>query len=207
LSDASGAQALVEVGAASAALRGESVSGDKCLVEAYPGGVLVGAVDGLGHGGEAEHAAGRAVSVLEEDAGAALPTLFERCHARLSRTRGVVMSLATFAEADDRLTWLGVGNVEGTLLRADVQTRAPTESILLLGGVVGFQLPKLRPSTTQLMAGDTVILTTDGIESSFRYGLTAGRPSQELADLILSKHRKHNDDALVLVARYLGGEG
>jgi phosphoserine phosphatase RsbX len=205
LSDEPGAQTLVEVGTAAAALGGESVSGDQCLVQAHPGGVLIAAIDGLGHGGEAEHAARRAVSVLEEDAAAPLPTLFERCHARLARTRGVVMSLASFDAAGARLTWLGVGNVEGTLLRADSASRAPTESILLLGGVVGFQLPRLRPSTTELGAGDTLILTTDGIESGFRYGLKAGRPAQQLADQILDRHRKHNDDALVLVARYLGG--
>jgi phosphoserine phosphatase RsbX len=207
LSDEAGAQTLVEVGTAAAALGGESVSGDHCLVHAHPNGVLVAAVDGLGHGGEAEHAARRAVSVLEEDAGAPLPTLFERCHTRLVRTRGVVMSLASFDATGDLLTWLGVGNVEGTLLRADAQSRVPTESIMLLGGVVGFQLPRLRPSTTDLSAGDTLVLTTDGIESGFRHGLSAGRPAQELADQILDAHRKHNDDALVLVARYLGGEG
>jgi phosphoserine phosphatase RsbX len=206
LSEGSGAQTLVEVGAALAALRGESVSGDRSLVEPFDGGVLIAAVDGLGHGDDAAHAAARAASVLTEDPGAPLKTLFERCHARLTRTRGVVMSLASFGEADRKLTWLGVGNVEGTLLRANAKARPPTEAIMLLGGVVGFQLPSLRPSTTELNAGDTLILTTDGIESSFRYGLSAGGPPQDLADRILNDHRKHSDDALVVVARYLGGE-
>jgi negative regulator of sigma-B (phosphoserine phosphatase) len=175
-------------------------------VAPFGGGVLLGAVDGLGHGDEAAHAANRAVSVLQEDAGAPVNMLFERCHVRLARTRGVVMSLASFAEREARLTWLGVGNVEGTLLRADAEATWPTESILLLGGVVGFQLPRLRPSTTEVRRGDTLILTTDGIESGFRHGLRPGRPAQELADHILDNHRKTNDDALVLVARYLGGE-
>jgi phosphoserine phosphatase RsbX len=76
---------------------------------------------------------------------------------------------------------------------------------MLLGGVVGFQLPRLRPSTTELKRGDTLILTTDGIESGFRHGLRPGRPAQVLAEQILDGHRKHSDDALVLVARYLGG--
>jgi phosphoserine phosphatase RsbX len=205
LSEDSGAQAVVEVGVAAAALEGESVSGDQCLVRAYPGGVLVAAIDGLGHGDDAAVAAKRAVSVIGEDAGAPLEKLFERCHARLARTRGVVMSLAAFGPADDRLTWLGVGNVEGTLIRADPESRQPMESIMLLGGVVGFQLPRLRASTTQLGRGDTLILTTDGIESGFRHGLRAGGPAQELAEQIMKGHGKRNDDALVLVARYLGG--
>ena len=200
-------QTLLDIGAAAAPLPGELVSGDVPVVEPFQGGVLVAAIDGLGHGGEAAQAALRAQSVLEDHAGAPLPALFERCHARLARTRGVAMSLAAFHETDHRLTWLGVGNVEGMLLRAEAAPGASSESILLLGGVVGYQLPRLRPSTTQIGPGDTLILTTDGIASSFRYGLSADAPSQQVADRILSQHRRESDDALVIVARYLGDPG
>jgi hypothetical protein len=55
--------------------------------------------------------------------------------------------------------------------------------------------------------GDTLILTTDGIESGFRHGLRPGRRPQDLAEHILGNHGKTNDDALVLVACYRGGEG
>lgn len=205
MSEESREQTLVEIGAASATLPGELVSGDVPVVEPFQGGVLVAAIDGLGHGGEAAQAALRAQSVLEDHAGAPLPALFERCHARLARTRGVAMSLAAFHQREHRLTWLGVGNVEGMLLRAEAAPGAPSESILLLGGVVGYQLPNLRPSTTHVAPGDTLVLTTDGIESAFRYGLRAEGPSQRLADRILSEHRRESDDALVIVARYLGG--
>jgi phosphoserine phosphatase RsbX len=195
----------VEVGAASAALPGEIVSGDLHLVEPFPGGALVGAVDGLGHGGEAAYAALRAVSALEEEPGAPLPMLFARAHARLARTRGAAISLASFDEANDVMSWLGVGNVEGTLVRAQADPRAPTESILLLGGVVGYQLPHLRPSRTEVGAGDTLILATDGIASSFRRSLDQAGTPQEIADRILAKHARASDDALVVVARYRGG--
>ena len=48
------------------------------------------------------------------------------------------------------MTWLGVGNVDGFLLRADNQTKPAHESLFLRGGVVGYQLPSLRPSTLLL---------------------------------------------------------
>lgn len=205
MSDEGDPRSLVDVGAASAALPGELVSGDVHLAETFPGGALVAAVDGLGHGGEAAQAAIRAVSVLEEQPEAPLPTLFERCHARLARTRGVAMSLASFSAAQGEMSWLGVGNVEGTLVRAGGGTAAPVESIMLLGGVVGYQLPRLRPSTAQVAPGDTLILATDGIGSGFRHGLDPAGTPQALADRILAEHSKRNDDALVVVARYLGG--
>jgi negative regulator of sigma-B (phosphoserine phosphatase) len=195
---------VVDFGVASRPLAGEPESGDLHLVSAFPDGVLVAAVDGLGHGAEAAVAARAACEALGNDPGADLPTLFERCHRRLARTRGVVMSLASFGEREGVMKWLGVGNVEGLLLRADA---APTnESILLLGGVVGYQLPTLRPTTTQVAHGDVLMLATDGIRTGFAHGLDRSEPAQQLADRILANHAKPTDDALVLVARYLGGE-
>jgi hypothetical protein len=195
---------VVDVGVATLALAGESESGDLHLVEPFPGGVLVAAVDGLGHGGEAASAARLACATLERDPAATLPELFERAHRRLLRTRGVVMSLASFDDRDGVLTWLGVGNVEGTLLRAGAAASPPSESILLRGGVVGYQLPPLRPSRTGLGPGDTLVLTTDGVRTGFLAGLELGEPAQRIADRILADHARENDDALVLVARYLG---
>jgi negative regulator of sigma-B (phosphoserine phosphatase) len=205
LSEHAREQTLLEVGAANATLPGELVSGDLHLVEPFPGGVLVAAVDGLGHGGEAAQAALRAVSVLEEHAAAPLTELFERCHARLARTRGVVMSLAAFADSEALMTWVGVGNVEGTLVRAQAAAAARPESILLLGGVLGHALPRLRPSTTPVNPGDTLIFATDGVHGGYLAGIDPSQPPQELADRILSDHFKGSDDALVLVARYRGG--
>jgi phosphoserine phosphatase RsbX len=193
---------VVEVGFATATLPGEQESGDLHVVEPYPGGMLVAAIDGLGHGPDAASASRMACETLREEPGADLPDLFVRCHGRLSRSRGVVMSLAQFSEEDPVMRWLGVGNVEAALVRAASPARA--DSILLLGGVVGYQLPRLRPSTTDLEAGDIVILATDGIRHGFLHGVDPERPPQQLADGILASHRKENDDALVVVARYAG---
>ena len=78
------------------------------------------------------------------------------------------------------------------------------DSILLLGGVVGYQLPRLRPSSTVVEAGDMLILTTDGIHHGYAEGLAVSGDCQALADRILETHGKGSDDALVVVARYLG---
>ena len=51
--------------------------------------------------------------------------------------------------------------------------------------------------------GDTVILATDGIRDGFADGLAVAGTPQMMADAILAKHAKGNDDALVLVARYV----
>jgi len=51
--------------------------------------------------------------------------------------------------------------------------------------------------------GDTLVFVTDGIYSDFVLNLSALEAPQKSADRILAEHRRGNDDALVLVTRYL----
>jgi hypothetical protein len=116
------------------------------------------------------------------------------------------MSLASFNALDNTMTWLGVGNVEGLLLRADVAADPPRENVLLRGGVVGYQLPALHTATLPVTRGDVLILATDGIRGGFAEDVTLSDPPQRIAEHILARRATGMDDALVLVARYLGRE-
>jgi serine phosphatase RsbU (regulator of sigma subunit) len=179
-------------------------SGDLDVVVGFEDGALVALIDGLGHGTEAAIAANTAARILKAHAREPVSALVERSHEGLRKTRGAVMSLASFNARDSLLTWIGVGNVEGLLLRADSATLPNREGMSLRGGVVGYQLPPLRATALSVALGDTLILATDGIRSGFTAGLALERSPQELADGILARHGKVSDDALVLVARYLG---
>ena len=190
--------------AATRTMSGEIECGDAHLVVELPGGALVAVVDGLGHGREAAIAAREAVATLTQHADEPVVPLLQRCHGQLRATRGVVMTLASFRAADATMTWLGVGNVEGFLLRANAAAIPARESVLLRGGVVGYEIPPLRPATHRVAAGDTLVLATDGIRSAFAEGLDVAVPPREMAAGILARHAKDTDDALVLVARWLG---
>src|SRR2546425_10994289 len=109
---------FLEWGVATFALAGASLSGDRHVVLPTPKGGLVGVVDGLGHGQEAAAAADIAVATLCHHAEEAIIGVFQQCHERLRRTRGVVMSLASFTRAPGTMTWMGIGNVEGLVCRA-----------------------------------------------------------------------------------------
>ena len=200
---------LIEWGVATLALPGEAQSGDLHLVKPVGTGVLVAVVDGLGHGAEAATAAQAAVAALERHATESPIALIERCHRALKGTRGVVMSVALFARPERSMTWLGVGNVEGLLLYGDSAARSgsPRTSLVTRGGIVGSELPRPHPVVLPIAAGDTLIFTTDGIREGFAEALSSEATPQQLADHILARHGKGTDDALVLVARYLGGAG
>ena len=197
---------MVEYATATMTLPGQAESGDRHLVVRLPRGVLVAAVDGLGHGEEAAVASEVAVRSLERNAKEPLLALLRRCHEELVGTRGVVMSLATIGSPKGMVSWVGIGNVEGLLLRAGASRRGADASLLLRRGVVGVRLPAVAVSVVPLVAGDTLIFATDGIRSDFAHGINGLDPPQEIADGILARHRKGTDDALVLVARYVGGE-
>jgi hypothetical protein len=197
---------LIAWGAAARPLEGEAESGDLYVVQPFPKGVLVAAVDGLGHGPEAAAAARSAVAILKDYAHEPVISLLRRCHERLLRTRGAVMSLASFNALDSTMTWLGVGNVEGVLLRADAAADPPRENVLLRSGVVGYQLPTLHASILPVTRGDVLILATDGIRSGFAEDVSLSDPPQRIAEHILARRATGMDDALVVVARYLGHE-
>jgi negative regulator of sigma-B (phosphoserine phosphatase) len=181
---------------------GEEESGDLHVVQPFPGGTLLAALDGLGHGVEAAAAARAAVESLRTHAQDSVISLVRRCQMDLQETRGVVMSLASFSALDSSLTWLGIGNVEGVLVRADPGGSPARESLLLRGGVVGYKLPMLSASVLTVNPGDILAFATDGVDTAFTAEVTATATLQPLADRILGQWGKTTDDALVLVARF-----
>src|SRR5207245_3038164 len=100
-------------------------------------------VQGLGRGVKACAAGQVAVATLETHAHEPAITLLQRCHQALKPTRGAAISLASFNATYGTITWLGVGNVEGVLLRADKNAATAQETIMLFSGVAGHQMPSL----------------------------------------------------------------
>ena len=197
-------QQLIDWNVASRTLAGQKVSGDMHLVEWFHHGVLLAAIDGVGHGEEAVFAAQTAVDVLREHAQESVISLLRRCHDKLTKTRGVVMTLASLSALEGTLTWLGVGNVEGRLLRAEPGAGHPGENLLLRSGLVGYQLPVLQAGVVPLSAGDVMIFATDGVRPGFAEGINLKQSPNHIAESILNQYFIGTDDALVLVARYRG---
>ena len=183
-------------------LAGEAVSGDVEVAAPCAGGVLLGAIDGLGHGPHAAEAANRARDVLLRAPADPLDTLVARCHDEMRHTRGAALALA-FICRDGRLRWLGVGNVEAVVSHAAADGRRARQSVMLLPGVVGQQIPRLRLAEVALSPGDMLVIATDGIRSMFLEALSSVDTPERTAQRILAEYGKTTDDALVLAAAYL----
>jgi len=195
---------IIEYGVATSALTGEAQSGDRHLILHRAGGVLIAAIDGLGHGYDAAFAAESAVSILENSSPEeSVITLMQLCHEGLRSTRGVVMSLASIDARQSLVTWIAVGNVQGVMLRRQSTRASVPDELLLRAGVVGERLPPLQAAMLPISRGDTLVFVTDGIRSDFVLNLSHLEAPQKSAERILAEHRRGDDDALVLVTRYL----
>jgi phosphoserine phosphatase RsbX len=186
-------------GLASLPLAGESESGDGFVVKAFDKGVLVAVIDALGHGPDAARAARVAAAALEQYAHDKPEVLVRRCNDLMRETRGAAISVASFDTQTRTMTWLGVGNVTGALVRADLAAEPRVKRLMVRGGVVGFQLPELQTSVVPVLPGDTLVLATDGVGIDFTHWLPAMASPQPLAEQILQRYATRDDDALVLV--------
>jgi phosphoserine phosphatase RsbX len=195
---------MVEYGVAKFAILGEGESGDQYLVCCNENGILIAAVDGIGHGAEAANAAKAATTILRNGIGEPILSLVATCHEKLRSTRGVVLSVASVDVKHGLITWLGVGNVQGVLVRADVKKGWPQETLLLRGGVVGDHLPQLQAAVLPIGQGDMLVFATDGVRTDFAGTLSALENPQRAADRILKGFSNKSDDALVLVSRITG---
>ncbi len=195
---------LLEWGVAARPLPGEHESGDHFLVKTFPEGAAIAVVDGLGHGAEAAAAARRAVAAVEAAVRDPLLTLFRRCHDALVGSRGVVMSVASIDTRTSRVSWAGVGNVDAWLLHPHTHDGKARTSLVTRGGVLGREVPPLTPVSLPLDPGDILVFATDGIREGFIEGMSLEDAPQRAASRIMATHGKGTDDALVLVAKYLG---
>ncbi len=187
---------MVEYGVAKHAHVGEGESGDTHMVCCNQNGVLIAVIDGIGHGEGAAEVARTAAALLRNSADEPVISLVERCHEKLKGTRGVVLSVAFVSFEQKMMTWIGVGNVQGMLVRANANNGHMQEPLLLRAGVVGSRLPSLQASVLPVSQGDTVVFTTDGIQNDFSTSLSARENPQRAADRILNKFRKRKKGKL-----------
>lgn len=189
---------LIEWAAAGRPRSGEFESGDAHVVVESAGAALIAVVDGLGHGSEAAQAARTALAAVESSPESPLSHIAAHCHQTLRETRGAVMTLARIDATAGTLTWLGIGNVAGVVVRG----AHPARDVLVSRvGLVGDHMPNVGPATLPFAIGDTLILATDGVDwSPFDRPVLDDHPGVVAREL-LDACGVASDDALVLVAR------
>ena len=181
-------------------LGANSECGDIGMIKVYDKQCFLALIDGLGHGEIANEAASIAYDYLEKNFGDHLVELMRELHEKLKGTRGIVAAFCHLNIETGDLRYVGIGNI-----RVKVQgTR--NFSFVPRDGVVGYIIPTPSLHFHKLHLGDILLMYSDGIREHFNPlehpGLFSGT-AQRIAESLLEKFGKKNDDASCIALRYL----
>jgi anti-sigma regulatory factor (Ser/Thr protein kinase)/serine/threonine protein phosphatase PrpC len=191
-------QGLLEYGALSAPYQQGEMSGDALVIQENEPQVLLGVIDGLGHGPEAYRASQKAAAYIRANSHLNLTNLLEDCHTQLLRTRGAVIGLAKVDLSRSLVTCAVVGNVT-------IKIAGPRLTLqpLALPGIIGHRLKPVREEVFPFLPGDFIFIHSDGISNRLDpESLDFGKNScRKLAENIIQEFGKFSDDQTILVAR------
>jgi anti-sigma regulatory factor (Ser/Thr protein kinase) len=177
---------------------GETVSGDQWSMICRDGVLYVMMVDALGHGVLA-HEAARTATQSFTDYGVDHPGAFlRRAHEALRSGRGAALAVARCDFDRGTLTYAGVGNVAGVIVRIDQRQHG----LVSHNGTVGADTITVKEFQYEWMPGEKLVMHTDGLRSrwmlSDRPGLSARHPAV-IAAVLHRDFLRGRDDATVLV--------
>ena len=185
-------------GAVSSNAPGETVSGDQWDIAQHDGFVLVLMVDGLGHGPKAYEAATAVRQVFAQHSSEAPGSLLHRMHTALRSSRGAAVAIARTDLSAGSMTYAGVGNVSGIVVKSDGQQ----QGLVSNNGTVGTDSISVKEFQYGWGPGDTFIMHTDGLKTRWslkdRPGLTARHPAI-VAAVMHRDYLRGRDDATVAV--------
>jgi negative regulator of sigma-B (phosphoserine phosphatase) len=172
---------------------GERANGDAVLVRRDAlGNSLLAVIDGLGHGPGAAEASRAAVDHLQEaQLSSPLEQLMRSLHGALKGTRGAVGTVCVID--GQRLRACAVGNVQLMCANCSVP-------LVLSAGVLGHSVAKFRIGECMVRVGARLALISDGVSTRFRLEELRGLAPEEACKTIMDRHRRHDDDATVLIA-------
>jgi len=197
---AAGPASEFDIGVGSRAVPGYGVNGDAYAV-CYPrlGLARVAVIDGLGHGVGAHEAAVHARELIETRTALQLVPLFQELDGLLRRTRGAVAAAADIDPGSGRIAFVGVGNIEATLLGPE-----GAQQLVSTSGILGNNTRRLRQFEYPWSPDSLLVLCSDGVRSAWRTGLDKrlwGAHPDVLANEIISNFTREADDATVLGIR------
>lgn len=176
--------------------------GDAWAVAVGTAGVIALVLDGLGHGPIASIAASTGVEAFLAGPDRPIADTAQTIHAAMARTCGGVGALAAFVSRDQRLDFVGVGDVSGRLIAPDETTRGLASH----PGIFGVRQPPLRVLPYQA-GGNLLVLHSDGVRDRWRLQDYPGLQHRHPALIAALLHRdfcRMADDGTILVVD-LGG--
>jgi serine phosphatase RsbU (regulator of sigma subunit) len=178
----------------------ESECGDTGVIKEFDDRCFLALVDVLGHGREAHDVALRAQAYLEQNCSEELADVMRGLHACLRGTRGLVAAICRLDIETGELLYTGIGNIVVRVLGPRAYRFVSRD------GIVGYMMSSVREQNLKLLAGDVLVMHSDGIREHFELsespGLLKGT-ARSIATGLLNAYGKETDDAACIALRYL----
>jgi anti-sigma regulatory factor (Ser/Thr protein kinase) len=186
-------------GAATRSCRQLPENGDAFIFKQWEGHALAGVIDGLGHGQFAQRASQTARQYIEQHFDQPLANLFLGVGRACRATRGVVMALARFDLARQKLIVASVGNIEVRLVGSPERF-----NLVVRRGIVGLNAPNPVILEHPWTSSCLLIMHSDGVRTHWNWNdfSELGRDTPNvIARRLLSELGSMDDDATVIAAR------
>ena len=186
-------------GAVSRCIPGETLNGDTYVISHLsPVKTIAAVIDGLGHGKEAHMASNIIKEQILLKSDLPLDELIKYIHQAARGTRGAVIGLIIINIETSKLSFVGVGNIEGF-----IQSASGKKSLISFGGILGHSIRTPRIFELPFQQGDSVCLFSDGINTRWNIDeLNWKEHPQKNADFLITNYSRLNDDATVLIINY-----
>jgi anti-sigma regulatory factor (Ser/Thr protein kinase) len=174
-------------------------NGDAFIIRQWEGHALVGVIDGLGHGQFAQRASQTARRYIEQHFDQPLDSIFRGVGRACRATRGVVMALARFDLARQKLVAASIGNVEMRLIGSPGRF-----NFIVRRGVLGLNAPNPVCTEHPWTPTSLLILHSDGLRTHWdwdEFRNLAQDPPDVIAQGLLRALGKIEDDATVVVVK------
>lgn len=195
---ASTAQCTLEIAGLAVPIAGEIACGDRVTWVQTPNRTILLAMDGLGHGIEADRAANEAVRVFEAHNTEAPAAILARIHDALKKTRGGAAAIAELRPLSGTLNYAGVGNISGVIVSS-----ARSRNLVSHNGTLGHIVTRIQEFKVDWPPDGILIMHSDGLQSRWDLsgysGLLARSPGIIAGVLLRDFRRKHDDSSVVVV--------
>lgn len=194
-----GSSKHLELGASSRPKPGETLNGDSyAITHLSATRTLVSVIDGLGHGKEAHLASSLAKEQILLRQDSPVDVLIKQIHSALKGTRGATVALALIDSEKKTIRFTGIGNIE-TWVFSEIGKKG----LLSYGGIIGHNMRTPKIFDVDFSPGDTLCMFSDGISTRWNCDdIEMKANTQSVAESIMNKFSKINDDASILVVRY-----
>ena len=196
----------LEIGSIMVAKNGETLCGDGWFYQPTDNHDYILALDGLGHGPEANEASSQGIESFRKIPAASPTDILRQIHNDIRRTRGAVGAVVRINDNDSELDFCGIGNIAGKIFSANgSNTIGVTKNLISYNGILGHNIPNsLHNQQTEWHTGKLMVLHSDGIKSRWdlsRYPDLHRHDPSMIAAVIYRDYNRGTDDTTVIVAK------